>query len=187
MAYRATSPRRERWLTPPTVLTLLRLALAPAFLLAPNDVWRGAVLIAASLTEFLDGWLARRTGQTSRIGELLDPVADRVFVLAALLTFIRLGRLDLGGLLLLLIRDLFTAVAAGVARLLRLPLRFRARLAGKIVTALQLLALVVLLVWPALIKPLLIVVALAGVVAIVDYTLAARRQLRRAAGGGSVE
>ncbi|MGH7483224.1 MAG: CDP-alcohol phosphatidyltransferase family protein [Longimicrobiales bacterium] len=170
---------RASWRTLPIGLTLLRIALAPAFAVAPSDAWRGVVLVAATASEFLDGWLARRMGRTSRIGELLDPVADRIFVATALLTFVVLDRLSPGGLLVLLVRDLYTAAAAALIFLLRLPLRLKARMPGKIVTGLQLFALVVLLLRPMLIEPLLVVIGVAAVVAIVDYTLVARRRLRR--------
>ena len=72
-------------LTPPNVLTLLRLALVPAF----AACWFGtehyavataAIWIAASLTDWLDGFLARRLAMTSAFGAFLDPVADKVMV-----------------------------------------------------------------------------------------------------------
>ncbi len=50
-----------------------------------NDIWALAVLIFSSLTDFLDGVLARRLNQVSRLGQLLDPAADRFFIFATLI------------------------------------------------------------------------------------------------------
>ncbi|MEQ6899814.1 CDP-alcohol phosphatidyltransferase family protein [Nocardioides sp. YIM 152588] len=75
-----------RVVTVPNLLSLLRLALVPVFLwlvLGPEeDAWALAVLAFSGVTDFLDGWLARRLNQTSPLGQLLDPVADRLYILA---------------------------------------------------------------------------------------------------------
>ena len=72
--------------TVPNVLSMLRLAGVPVFLwlvLGPEaDGWALALLAVMGVTDFLDGWLARRLGQTSKVGEVLDPVADRLYILA---------------------------------------------------------------------------------------------------------
>ncbi len=72
--------------TIPNGLSALRLLGVPLFLwlvLGPEaDLWALAVLVVSGFTDFLDGWLARRLGQTSVIGEILDPVADRLYILA---------------------------------------------------------------------------------------------------------
>lgn len=167
-----------RWRTWSNLLTATRVALAPAFVLAPGTASRGAVLAAATATEWLDGFLARRTGMTSRVGEILDPIADRAFVLTALITFLVEGRVTAAQLLLLLSRDIFTATGAGVALSLRLPIRLRARFPGKVVTTLQLAALVTLLLRPDWIDELLLAVVPASAIAIVDYARAAVRSVR---------
>jgi cardiolipin synthase (CMP-forming) len=73
-------------LTVPNVLSLLRLAGVPLFLwlvLGPEaDGWALAVLAVSGITDFLDGWLARKLDQQSVVGQLLDPVADRLYILA---------------------------------------------------------------------------------------------------------
>ncbi len=82
---RAT-PRSTRILTVPNVLSILRLAGVPLFLwlvLGPEaDGWALVVLMLSGVTDYLDGYLARRLGQTSRLGEILDPVADRLYILS---------------------------------------------------------------------------------------------------------
>ena len=75
--------------TVPNALSFLRLLGVPLFLwlvLGPEaDGWALAVLAASGLTDYLDGYLARRLSQTSRLGEVLDPVADRLYILAVVI------------------------------------------------------------------------------------------------------
>jgi cardiolipin synthase (CMP-forming) len=78
----------SRVLTVPNVLSAARLALVPVFLwllLREEDALALLVLVVSTLTDFLDGLLARRLNQVTRLGQLLDPAADRLFVLACLL------------------------------------------------------------------------------------------------------
>ena len=75
-------------LTIPNLLSFFRLALVPIFLwfvIVGWDAWALLVLIVASITDFFDGFLARRLGQVSRLGQLLDPAADRLYIFAALI------------------------------------------------------------------------------------------------------
>ncbi|MCL8025960.1 CDP-alcohol phosphatidyltransferase family protein [Nocardioides bruguierae] len=80
------APVGTRVLTLPNLLSLLRLAGVPVFLwlvLGPEaDEWALALLVASGVTDWADGWLARRLGQTSVVGQVLDPVADRLYILA---------------------------------------------------------------------------------------------------------
>jgi cardiolipin synthase len=78
----------SRVLTVPNVLSFLRLALVPVFLwliVDGYDAWALLVLAVSSLTDFLDGWIARRFNQMTRLGQLLDPAADRLYIFAALI------------------------------------------------------------------------------------------------------
>ena len=72
--------------TVPNLLSMLRLLGVPLFLwlvLVPEaDWWALAVLMLSGVTDFLDGYLARRLNQTSALGQILDPVADRLYILA---------------------------------------------------------------------------------------------------------
>lgn len=73
--------------TVPNVLSMLRLALVPAFLVfivIGDYVSALIVLVIASLSDLLDGYLARRLDQVTRLGQLLDPAADRLYIFAAL-------------------------------------------------------------------------------------------------------
>lgn len=73
--------------TLPNLLTIARIAAAPivALMLAQNYFWPAFLLFtAAALTDFLDGWLARRLDQQSPLGQMLDPIADKVMVIVIL-------------------------------------------------------------------------------------------------------
>ena len=82
-------------LTLPTMLTLFRIALLPVMVLVFYGGFRGAniaasiVFIAAALTDWLDGWIARRFGMTSAFGEFLDPVADKLMVATTLFLLVQ--------------------------------------------------------------------------------------------------
>lgn len=79
-------------MTVPNLLSLLRLAGVPVFLwlvLGPEeDVWALVLLVVSGATDWLDGKLARLLDQTTRLGQLLDPAADRLYIAAALLAFL---------------------------------------------------------------------------------------------------
>ncbi|MGX5680591.1 CDP-alcohol phosphatidyltransferase family protein [Schumannella luteola] len=78
----------SRVLTVPNLLSFLRLALVPVFLaliIQEQDGLALLVLVISSVTDFLDGLIARTFRQVSRLGQLLDPAADRLFIFAALI------------------------------------------------------------------------------------------------------
>lgn len=79
----------DRVLTIPNALSFARILGVPVFLwllLVPEaDLWALALLVLAGITDWLDGAIARATGQTSRLGSLLDPLADRLYIAATLL------------------------------------------------------------------------------------------------------
>jgi cardiolipin synthase len=75
-------------LTVPNVLSFIRLGLVPVFLalvVTGQDMAALIILIFSSLSDYLDGVIARRFGQITRLGQLLDPAADRLFIFAALI------------------------------------------------------------------------------------------------------
>ncbi|HZI97943.1 MAG TPA: CDP-alcohol phosphatidyltransferase family protein [Actinomycetales bacterium] len=80
--------RAHRVLTVPNALSLLRLLLVPVFaylIVTRADGWALVVLAVSGVTDFLDGYVARAWHQESRLGELLDPAADRLYILSSLL------------------------------------------------------------------------------------------------------
>jgi len=83
-----TEVQTERVLTVPNVLSALRLLGVPVFLwliFTERDGWAIALLAVSGFTDYLDGVIARRFHQISRVGQLLDPAADRLYILAALI------------------------------------------------------------------------------------------------------
>jgi len=166
--------RREPVFTLPNLVSMSRFAMAVAFLATPAPDARVALIGAASLSDVLDGWIARRRHEVTRLGAMIDPIADRTFVLAAVAVFLATGRITRPQYFVLLARDLATAIGFLVARsvswLRAVP--FRARWAGKLVTTLQLLALIIVLVAPRGASWAIGAVGVASVIAISDYTLA---------------
>jgi CDP-diacylglycerol--glycerol-3-phosphate 3-phosphatidyltransferase len=90
-------PKIEIQLNLPNQLTLLRIALTPVFaalLMSDSPVHKQlslAVFIIAALTDWYDGWIARKMGHISRWGRFLDPLADKIFSSVTLLVYVALG------------------------------------------------------------------------------------------------
>ncbi len=86
---RDTQARSPRVWTVPNVLSMVRLLGVPVFLylvLGPEaDGWALGLLMVSGVTDFLDGYLARKLDQRSSLGEILDPVADRLYILAVVI------------------------------------------------------------------------------------------------------
>lgn len=158
----------------PNLISASRLILAASFVAVGAAEARIGLIGAAAVTDMLDGWLARRVKATSRWGALLDPIADRVFVLTVVGTFLFTGALSTTAYFILISRDLATAVGFLVAKTISWlrPVQFAARPMGKVVTVFQLITLLAVLAWPEGVPLLLAAVAVASVLAIVDYTLA---------------
>jgi cardiolipin synthase (CMP-forming) len=171
--------RRLRIWTWPNVLSVVRLPLAVAFPLTRSVSVRVTLLALAAAADFLDGQIARRYDQSSRVGEVLDPVVDKVFVGTALVTFLVEGRLGLVQTAVLLARDVYCVLGWLVLMSWEDPPRLKARPPGKVVTVLQLLAMVLLLLAPGAVNAVVLVVVPAGAWAIVDYTRVALRSLRQ--------
>jgi CDP-diacylglycerol--glycerol-3-phosphate 3-phosphatidyltransferase/cardiolipin synthase len=155
-----------------------RLVLAAAFVALRDPSARLALLVVASVTDFLDGWLARRNDATTRSGALIDPIADRLFVLAALCTYLVERAITTGTFFIVLSRDIATVIGFFVAR--SIPwlraVEFRARMLGKLVTVLQLLTLAAVIVAPAAVPSLIVILAAASAASIADYTLTLWRE-----------
>lgn len=96
----------------PNLLTWLRIILIPLFVgifyfekswvsASSQNLVATIIFIAAAVTDWLDGWIARKYNQTSAFGAFLDPVADKLMVAAALIVLLHLGRID--GIVVLII------------------------------------------------------------------------------------
>jgi cardiolipin synthase (CMP-forming) len=174
------TPRRPLR-TLPNIISCSRLALAAGFVASSTHETQVGIIGVAAFTDFLDGWIARRVHATSRWGAMLDPIADRFFVLTVVATLLFTGALGTGAYFILIMRDLATAIGFVVARIIPWlrTVPFQARISGKVVTVLQMLTLAALLVLPTVAPWLLGIVAIASVLSIVDYTLALWRARAR--------
>lgn len=169
----AGKTERTEVLTLPNIVSASRLVLVIAFVMNKAIAVRLVVLIVASLSDFLDGWIARRTRSASRLGALIDPIADRLFVLGVVVTYVVGGHLAIWQALVIMFRDVMSVIGWFVARRVSWlrPITFRARIAGKLVTVFQLAVFIAVLVAPAAVNRLVLIVAVLGLVATTDYTL----------------
>jgi CDP-diacylglycerol---glycerol-3-phosphate 3-phosphatidyltransferase len=142
----------RRW-TVADLLTVSRIPLAVLFLLIGSNRGRLIVLAAAAASDLTDGLVARRWG-SSRLGAFLDPVADKVFMLAAFAVVLVSGRLQWYEIVAVLARDIATAAAFALTAWGRKPASIPARLGGKIVTIGQLCTLLAFLTGSSLLRPL---------------------------------
>jgi len=136
----------------PNVLTVLRLVAVPAIvalLIADSGAEGGlrwaalALFVLAGVTDWLDGFLARRWGVVSSFGKLADPLADKALVLAALVMLAAMSEVPWWPLFVVAIREIgVTLGRLAVARDVVIP----ASAGGKLKTALQMLALLLLLI-----------------------------------------
>src|SRR2546427_5962788 len=140
------------WVTRADPLTALRLPLAAAFPFVHQPAWQLALVGAAAASDFFDGMLARRFGE-SRAGAVLDPTADKVFMAAAFFTVARTGLLHPLEIVGVLARDIVAALGYVGAWLWRRPTPLPARARGKAVTLLQLLTLVAFIARSPLVRP----------------------------------
>ena len=99
-------------LNTPNRLTIVRMLIAPLFLavimkdnLPHRFLWAAVIFVAASVTDAIDGMLARKNDQVTNFGRLLDPIADKVLTTAALLAFMKLGICNIWIVMIVLARE----------------------------------------------------------------------------------
>lgn len=133
----------------PNVLTLTRILLIPVFVLlfvvpTPDRSLAAAVVfVIAAMTDLLDGYLARRRGQVTKLGRLLDPIADKLLVLSALIVLVQVDRV--GALVAILIIAREVAVTGIRAIAATEGMIISAEVTGKYKMALQVIAMVLLI------------------------------------------
>jgi CDP-diacylglycerol---glycerol-3-phosphate 3-phosphatidyltransferase len=126
-------------------LTLSRIVLIPFFVLS---VYRHPVLGAlifsiASITDFLDGYLARRSGQITKFGIIMDPLADKFLVISALIVLVDMERLSAFVAILLIVREFLVTGLRVVA--LSKDIVIPAEMGGKLKTAAQITSILCLI------------------------------------------
>ena len=116
----SAAPESDRIVTIPNALSALRLAGVPLFLwllLGPHaDGWALLVIALSGITDWLDGVLARKLNQLSRIGAMLDPAVDRLYILAALIGLVGRSIVPLWLVIVIVGRDVILAGALAVLR-----------------------------------------------------------------------
>jgi cardiolipin synthase len=172
-------PASSAVITVPNILSFARIVSIPLFCwLSANERTRlwGILLFAVVVsTDWVDGYIARRTGQVTELGRILDPVADRLAIAAGLLTFAISGIFPFWAALLIIVRDV-VVLLGGVALLWGREIRIEVRGIGKLATF-SLMAAIAWIAWGnaggALGDVLLVGGWLAYAVGIVEYYLAA--------------
>jgi CDP-diacylglycerol--glycerol-3-phosphate 3-phosphatidyltransferase len=168
----------------PNTLTVLRILLVPVVVVAlldetPNgDAIAAGVFALAALTDGLDGYIARSRGAITTFGKLIDPLADKLLVTAALVSLVSLGRLEAWIAMVIIAREFAVTGLRGVA--VEQGVVIQASWLGKLKTILQVAAIIALIATdPApLGVDILVYVAVAVTVASgVDYFFGFRRML----------
>jgi len=156
----------------PNLLSLSRLVLAAAFVYSvDHPVTAIAILCAAGISDWADGFVAKKLGQQSAFGVLLDPICDRIFLVTVLATLVLSKDLPLWQLGVLVSRDIASTAGAALLFWLRPDLveRLRPQRSGKLVTSLQFWCVVHILLGLPFFLVALAAVALATVWAVFDY------------------
>ena len=144
--------KTKEWINLPNALTSVRILLAPALLIAffrVSDVERRLTIslylfLAAGITDCLDGLAARKLHQITKLGKVLDPIADKLFTASVLLCLSRAQVIPWPVLALMVLKELY--MAAGATACLRNHIEVASDIYGKAATALFYPA--VLLAWP---------------------------------------
>jgi CDP-diacylglycerol--glycerol-3-phosphate 3-phosphatidyltransferase len=129
----------------PTALTLSRIVLIPFFVLSVyNHPVIGALVFSiASITDFLDGYLARRSGQITKFGIIMDPLADKFLVISALIVLVDMERLSALVAIILIVREFLVTALRVVA--LSKDIVIAAEMGGKLKTGAQITAILCLI------------------------------------------
>jgi cardiolipin synthase (CMP-forming) len=134
-------------LTVPNAISFARILLIPVFvaLLLNEGTERAGLLLFAvvAASDWVDGYVARRTGQVSELGKLLDPTADRLAIAAGLLALAIAGAVPWWAVLLVIVRDILV-LAAGIVLLTARGARIDVRFLGKVATFTLMISIVLL-------------------------------------------
>jgi cardiolipin synthase len=169
---------REKVLTVPNILTVLRLPLAIGVLLDVSLLAKYLCVAAGILMDYLDGYVARRFNQSTKLGAILDPVFDRIFVAVIFaFYFIKLD-MPIHFLFYFFIRDVVTVAASVIILLFKLQSRMKiqARFSGKVVTVFQFGVLLLLIseYMPIIIAGFYLTL-ISSIISLVDYFIYAKK------------
>jgi cardiolipin synthase len=169
----------RRVLTVPNAISALRIALIPVFvalILDEHTTTAGLIMFGCVIaTDWVDGTIARRTGQVSELGKVLDPVADRLAIAAGIIALAIRGVFPVWAAVAIIARDV-AILGVGVYLLSRRHIRLEVRWIGKVATF-SLMVAVPAIAWGALDLPLAAAASAVGwvcfAVGIVEYYIAA--------------
>lgn len=169
----------------PNVLTVFRILLVPVLVVAlldatpSGDLLAAIVFAVASVTDLLDGYLARTRNAVTTFGKLMDPIADKLLIVAALVALVSLDRLAAWVAMVIIAREFAVTamrMAAGAQGVV-----IQANMLGKVKTCLQMAAVLALIAVgddsPAWVDVLVYATVAVTVVSGVDYFLGLRRRL----------
>jgi CDP-diacylglycerol--glycerol-3-phosphate 3-phosphatidyltransferase len=169
----------------PNVLTVLRILLVPVLVAAllgeshNGDLLAAAVFALASLTDLLDGWLARTRNSITTFGKLMDPLADKLLIVAALVSLVSLHRLAAWVAMVIIARELAVTLMRTSAA--QQGVVMAAGMFGKVKTCLQIAAVLALIAagtpTPLWVSLLVYATVLVTVASGVDFFLGLRRRL----------
>ncbi len=171
----------------PNALTVLRILAVPVLVVAllgetPNgDVIAAIVFALAALTDGLDGYIARRRREETTFGKLMDPLADKLLVIAALVSLVSLDRLAAWVAMVIIARELAVTGLRSLAA--ERGVVIAASWLGKAKTALQILAILALIAFdpsPLWVDLLLYAAVAMTVISGADYFFGIRRHIRNA-------
>lgn len=172
----------------PNFLTVLRILLVPVLVVAllaeggrTVDIIAAVVFALASVTDALDGYLARSRSQETSFGKLMDPVADKLLIIAAILALVSLGRVAAWVAMVIVAREFAVTVARMAARSEGVVIA--ANWWGKVKTAVQvvtILLLILIVPSPLWVDVLVYVMVAVTVISGIDYFFGMRRLLREA-------
>ena len=169
----------------PNVLTLLRIVAVPVLVVAlldetpDGDVIAAIVFALAAFTDGLDGYIARRKKQVTTFGKLMDPLADKLLVIAALISLVSLDRLEAWVAMVIIARELAVTGLRSIAA--ERGVVIAASWLGKLKTALQIAAIICLIAFdpaPTWVDILLYLAVAVTLISGADYFLGIRRKLR---------
>lgn len=171
----------------PNVLTVLRILLVPVLVVAllgeteNGDVLAAAVFALASVTDAIDGYIARRSGSITNFGKLMDPVADKLLVIAALVSLVQLDRLEAWVAMVIIAREFAVTVARMAAT--QQGIVMASNWWGKAKTIVQVAAIFFVIAFdpaPTWVDGLVLGAVAITVVSGIDYVFGLRRTLREA-------
>jgi CDP-diacylglycerol--glycerol-3-phosphate 3-phosphatidyltransferase len=169
----------------PNVLTVVRILLVPVLVVALLEKTSGGDLLAAivfaiaSLTDAIDGYLARSRNWVTTFGKLMDPIADKLLIIAALVALVSLGRLEAWVAMVIIARE-FAVTVLRVAAGAQQGVVISASSFGKVKTAVQVLMVMVLIAFnerPLWITLLVYLTVIVTVLSGADYFFGLRRRL----------